>query len=129
MSAASWVPSGDRAMSWIAWPAGTYPAGSAVRIILAPAWETWSMRSRKKRWAGLDPTSGVGYGPCADRTNVRSSAAPVTPVNDTYGLGGVILARTSPVWVDLSSAAVSVKEEEPAWFSTSDRGSAVVSAR
>ena len=28
------------------------------------------------------------------------------PVNDTYGLGGVILARTAPVWVDLSSAAL-----------------------
>ena len=63
------------------------------------------MRSRKKRWEGKGGTT-EGCGPCADRTNVRSSAAPVTPVNDTYGLGGVILARTAPVRVDLSSAAL-----------------------
>ena len=59
---------------------------------------------------------------------MRSSAAAVTPVNDTYGLGGVTLARTAPVWVDLSSAAVSVQEEEARSFSTSDRGFAVISA-
>jgi hypothetical protein len=37
---------------------------------------------------------------------VRSSAAPVTPVKETYGRGGVRLASTAPVTVDLTSAAV-----------------------
>ena len=60
-------------------------------------------------------------GPCADTTNVRSSAAAVTPVNDTYGLGGVTSARTAPVWVDLSSAAVSTREEASRWRSGSRR--------
>ena len=57
---------------------------------------------------------------------MRSSAAAVTPVNDTYGLGGVILARTAPVRVDLSSAALSVGAEESSMFSRSDWGFAVV---
>ena len=59
---------------------------------------------------------------------MRLSAAPVTPVNDTYGLGGVILARTAPVRVDLSSAALYVAEEESSMFATSDWGFAVISA-
>jgi hypothetical protein len=52
MSAASWVPSGDRAMSWIPSLAGTYPADSAVRVIRAPSWAAGSMRSTNKRSAG-----------------------------------------------------------------------------
>lgn len=114
-------------MDWIPYPAGTYPAANAVRVIRAPARAAGPTRSRKKRWAGKGGTK-EGSGPCADRTNVRSPAAPVTPVNDTYGLGGVILARTAPVWVDLSSAALYVSAEEPRSFATSDWGFAVISA-
>src|SRR5580704_12871465 len=97
-----------------------YPAGSAVMVIRTPARAAATMRCRKKRWAGKGGMPYERTGPCADTTNVRSSAAAVTPVNDTYGLGGVTLARTAPVRVDRSSAAVSVREEEPSWFSTSD---------
>src|SRR5689334_19717490 len=123
--AARRVPSGDRAMSWIPVPAGTSAASSAVRVIRVPARAAGSMRSRKKRWEGKGGTAG-GCGPCADRTNVRSSAAPVTPGHDTYGLGGVILARTAPDWVDLSSAALYASEEESRSFATSDWGFGVV---
>ena len=79
-------------MSCIPPLAGTYPVGSAVRVIRAPSLAAGSMRSTKKRWAGKGGTPEECSGPCADKTNVRSSAAAVTPVNDTYGLGGVILA-------------------------------------
>ena len=79
-------------------PAGTGLAGS--------------MRIRKNRVAG-GVVSGSRASFCAASTNVRLSAAAVTPVNVPYGGGAVILASSDPVAVTRATASVSGANGRP----------------
>src|SRR5215472_6782819 len=98
-STASVRPSGDRASPWICAEAGGPAIGSLVRAGWpAPA----AMRKRYQTCVlfSLNPPAGT-----VSRTNVRSSAAPVTPAN-TRCAGGLTVASTAPVRLSATVATV-----------------------
>ena len=62
--------------------------------------------AQQEQAAGGAWVYGSGVSCTAARTNVRSSAAPVTPMNVPYGRGGVIVASMAPVAVARTTASV-----------------------
>jgi hypothetical protein len=100
---ASLAASGARARPVTARP-GCSGIGSGVSWArLAGRRLAGSIRSRKNRVAG-GVLSGSRASSCAARTNVRLSAAAVTPVNEPQGRGTVIVASAAPVAVTRTTA-------------------------
>ena len=116
-ASASLLPSGEIARPVI-WSVVVLSGRcSGVRLALCAA---GSMR-RRKNFARVAPSRFSAAGPrfpgpihhqrWADRTNVRSSAAPLTKVKMPLGMGGLIVASTVPVAVARTAACLVIVGE------------------